>query len=255
MEDRNNNQLEVLNHLSKGNKFVFYVYRKVSKVSTAVYLVTDLIKDAEPLKWSLRKVATDVVSFRNFFDEKSVFNNVEIGLLELEGLVELARVSKVVSEMNCFILLSEIRKIVSEMKERSKEGYFAPELVSSYFDVLKPAVVTLEELIQKQKQEKQEVLYKGHKGQGTVNDFYTAPKAPVGKAPLIDREEGVDSKGQRRDEIVKITKEKGTVTIKDITDQIKDCSEKTIQRELIAMVDQGLLKKTGERRWSRYTVA
>jgi len=42
------------------------------------------------------------------------------------------------------------------------------------------------------------------------------------------------------------------LTIKDFTKNIKDCSEKTIQRELLAMVAKGVLKKEGERRWSKY---
>ena len=40
--------------------------------------------------------------------------------------------------------------------------------------------------------------------------------------------------------------------IKDIVMSITGCSEKTIQRELSALVAQGVLKKIGEKRWSRY---
>jgi hypothetical protein len=35
---------------------------------------------------------------------------------------------------------------------------------------------------------------------------------------------------------------------------IKDCSEKTIQRELIVLVSEKVVKKEGERRWSVYSI-
>ncbi len=41
-------------------------------------------------------------------------------------------------------------------------------------------------------------------------------------------------------------------SIKDIAAVIKDCSEKTIQRELALLIEEGLIKKVGERRWSVY---
>jgi len=33
------------------------------------------------------------------------------------------------------------------------------------------------------------------------------------------------------------------------------CGEKTLQRELVSMVGDGVLKKSGEKRWSRYFLA
>ena len=42
------------------------------------------------------------------------------------------------------------------------------------------------------------------------------------------------------------------VSIKDISAQFTDCSEKTIQRELNDLVIKGRIKKSGSKRWSRY---
>jgi hypothetical protein len=63
-----------------------------------------------------------------------------------------------------------------------------------------------------------------------------------------------DIKGQneRTSAILKIVLEKQRVSIKDIALLVKDCSEKTIQRELAELVRQGLVRKEGERRWSVY---
>lgn len=56
----------------------------------------------------------------------------------------------------------------------------------------------------------------------------------------------------RRARILTIIEAKGEVSIKDITDIITDVSEKTIQRELNAMIEDNQIKRIGERRWSKY---
>jgi len=61
-------------------------------------------------------------------------------------------------------------------------------------------------------------------------------------------------KTNRKDNIIKLFKKGEDLMIKDISHKISDCSEKTIQRELIALVAAGVLKKKGERRWSRYSL-
>lgn len=58
----------------------------------------------------------------------------------------------------------------------------------------------------------------------------------------------------RRAQILTIIEAKGEVGVKDISAIIKDVSEKTIQRELNDMIDDGLIIREGERRWSKYKV-
>ena len=59
---------------------------------------------------------------------------------------------------------------------------------------------------------------------------------------------------QRRDRIKTILEAKGMAGIKDIADVIKDVSEKTIQRELNSMIEDNVVKRHGERRWSKYSI-
>lgn len=58
----------------------------------------------------------------------------------------------------------------------------------------------------------------------------------------------------RRERIKTILEAKGEATIKDISEIITDISEKTIQRELNAMIEDSVVKRQGERRWSRYSI-
>jgi len=59
----------------------------------------------------------------------------------------------------------------------------------------------------------------------------------------------------RRDRITDFLKDNKHATIKDIMLVINDCSEKTIQRELIAMIKDNQVIREGERRWSKYSLS
>lgn len=64
-----------------------------------------------------------------------------------------------------------------------------------------------------------------------------------------------DDKKERRDAIMKTIRSKGTVTIKDISENITGCSEKTIQRDLQELIQHGVLIREGEKRWAVYKLA
>ncbi len=58
----------------------------------------------------------------------------------------------------------------------------------------------------------------------------------------------------RTTRIKTVLEAKPGATIKDLTDIITDVSSKTIQRDLNDLIGQGQVVRTGERRWSRYTL-
>ena len=66
-------------------------------------------------------------------------------------------------------------------------------------------------------------------------------------------------KKQRRETIIKIIKNSPNgISIKDIILAVRnlgeEIGEKTLQRELVSMVKDNVLKKTGEKRWSSYSL-
>lgn len=56
----------------------------------------------------------------------------------------------------------------------------------------------------------------------------------------------------RSDQIIQVLKDQDGIGIKDFHNVIYDCSEKTIQRELLSLIEKGLVRREGERRWSKY---
>jgi len=61
--------------------------------------------------------------------------------------------------------------------------------------------------------------------------------------------------GSRADTILGILKATGESSISSIAAQLPSVSEKTVQRELITLVERGVVNRVGERRWSKYKLA
>ncbi len=84
---------------------------------------------------------------------------------------------------------------------------------------------------------------------------------PVLKAPQTSPIRADSFKGHNKGQsdrmslILELVRKKKSLSIKEIAQVIKDCSEKTIQRELNILIERGLVRREGERRWSVYLPA
>lgn len=88
-------------------------------------------------------------------------------------------------------------------------------------------------------------------GRGTDSDS-AGSKAPAAASPKPAVQA---KKSQRQKAILRLIKEKGEISVKDAARVVHNCSEKTLQRELQALVREGVLQKEGKRRWTRYSFA
>jgi|SRR3989344_4075036 len=80
----------------------------LTKISSAVYLVTSFFNDQEPIKWRLRNLSNDLV-----------ISGVKDKLTTAQDLISLfglARNANLVSEPNYEILAKELRKFIDESK-------------------------------------------------------------------------------------------------------------------------------------------
>ncbi len=81
------------------------------------------------------------------------------------------------------------------------------------------------------------------------------PRATISPTGIIERPRQEVGRDDRRKIILALIKQKPALTVKDIARSIPGVSEKTIQRELFAMVAEAILTKKGDRRWSTYSLA
>ena len=104
--------------------YLLYIFKKTEKITAALYLVSGLLKDEEPLKWELRDRGIDLLS-SSFTasssvpgDKNAVIQSLFTAALETISLLNVARISNLVSEMNHMVLVREIDNIVSMLRDK-----------------------------------------------------------------------------------------------------------------------------------------
>jgi hypothetical protein len=251
---------------------------KMDKIAAAIHMVTDCIEDNEPIRFKLRSLAVELASESHEFiytpsrDRGFIFADIEIVATEIMSFISIARSVRIISEMNADILLRELSANTERMRAWTETGFYEVEngdhtqprtpvaftLNESHFKTEQNRLAASQTMTQKQTPAFDQKIEKNVQ----TEDQSKGQKFSSMTAAVKIKHEAEDSKKfemavklNRRNTILKIIKDKKEVTIKDISALIADVSEKTIQRELITLVSEGVLKKVGEKRWSKYMLA
>jgi hypothetical protein len=279
-------------NVEQKNEYGLLIAKKSEKLVTALYLVTDLITDSEPIKANLRRTAITLLSSMNTLAQPEVKDRITEYKLSLKSVTEIlsllhvARTTGIVSDMNSSLLIDGYRSLqmVLEKKQpvltedmlkiddehKLQEGEsFNSTIQSSSYDVLTPLALTrttspqdkqvkdviVSNEVKEVREEKKEVhQVKGHnvseKVQKEVIIEPSKGQLSTRHVPMLTSYQ--QRKVSRRDQILGLFVKGVDVSIKDIALRIKGCSEKTIQRELNALVFDNKIVRIGEKRWSRY---
>jgi hypothetical protein len=216
------------NILQKDIVELSYIYQKAERLVSGLYVVTELIKDTEPIKWKLRDIASRLVTDMR----ENALDSMVSGIETIISLLRVAGTTGLVSEMNFKLLSTEYSGFEARIKNGLNSISAGAPLPSDFFDI--PEVKTVSEqiirnhvrVIKKMSHEERVSNIPGPKG------------------------------GDRRTIILDYLRGHPESTIKDVftmTNLGKECSEKTIQRELVALVEEGVISRSGERRWSKYS--
>jgi hypothetical protein len=263
---------KVLANISANDGFAF-VYKKTERLTSALYLISGFFDDKEPLKWRLRSLGADLLSDSLILNENSKGGNEKTitdmreAILEIGGLLSVAKNAGLMSDMNYSIIdeeFSNLMSLVSSGNGRSvlSRNFFTEGL----YDNTKHATPKLSsgtgERAQPIQTEQTQISVPQakpiDKGQTRTNLLDEDALLDIrDKKPQKTKEAGTVTlkKNSRQNIILDIVKNMKEIMIKDVSPLISGCSEKTIQRELLAMVNAGILKKEGEKRWSRYSLA
>jgi hypothetical protein len=234
------------------DKYLMYVHKKSHSISRAIYLITDFFNDSEPIKLKMRQTATDLIeqvlslSVELSPSRKSLLDGILKSCLSLLSYSEIAMFSGIESQMNHTIISSEIENLMSII-----EGREVPSRLGRHF-VLDHSLFVKDSL-------SAHTPHPAHTtSQGSRHASIPIPTPSLNMVRTTETmtkfDHSDERKIQRRQAILSIIRAKGLSSIKDITDVIKDCSEKTIQRELLDLVGANVLKKEGDRRWTRYSL-
>ncbi|MFA5777926.1 MAG: hypothetical protein WC870_00320 [Candidatus Paceibacterota bacterium] len=241
-------------------------YTKTNKLITALYMVTDIIDKDEPLRNKLRTLGTEIISDMNFSPSDACRR-----IAEIMSFLDIASAVYVISEMNCNILRKEFLELNRSIEESTGRVKGINRQIN-LVDFLREELPLTNDVSFNKSDKKFNSIGHHQSTSIGVQKGNTLMKAlsgiKVSSRPIdgYDRKikhiatESFDIlKKQRRNEITNlIQKNGGNATITDIKNgaygSLSSCGEKTLQRELVSMVKDGVLNKTGEKRWSRYFI-
>lgn len=257
-------------------------YNKTNKLVSALYMVTDIMDKEEPLRSKLRNLGTNIVSDIHSIQQNRaghIMSLIPEKVAEILSFLEIASSVSIISEMNCNILTKEfieLRKSIIEITPKNDQVWlqeFMKEDETLGIDVLKRGALSIGQTgLPAQAGTRIGVQRGGTLLQALSRVEGKALSRLGGQTDRIKSDKTDVLKNKRHEEIVSIIKDKmknslnfSGVTITDIKNEVKSlpadkagvlasCGEKTLQRELVSMVSGGVLKKTGEKRWSRYAI-
>ncbi len=264
-------------------------YSRSSNLIKALFMVTDIMDKDESVRQKLRVLGTDILSdiYTYFFNPNakklSVINpNGHIDSLvnkvsQVLSFLDISSSVGLISEMNFSILNREFLKLLNAINEydENRKSFSQESTLASLFKEeeseqknysirhIQPTRIGVQ---------KGSTLLKAlsdkmtHHSSRTVKSFSDEKSTTqrtsftTGKDVLKETIDFDLLKKQRRFEIIKVIKDSTDgASITDIMNKndgsLKSVSEKTLQRELVAMVADGVLKKSGSKRWSRYFLA
>ncbi len=311
-------------HEESKQEYSTLVAKKSERLVTALYLVTDLMADNEPIKHGIRKNAVALLSSMNALSQLDVKDRVielKMSLRAVTEIISLLHVSVttgIVSEMNGQLLMDGFRslQLVLEKKQpiftkemlnvEDEDLYngqgFASAVTSTSYDVLTPLALARLHDNNHDLRRTNDFLKQSHiiskmearENKGQNNDHHikdkkeevtdavfsrkiNVPEASEDRAkPSLQKYDNVSThatimdhrdkiqqvlstsfqlrKNSRREQILALFVKGVDVSIKDIAARIRGCSEKTIQRELNALLYDNMIERIGEKRWSRYVL-
>ena len=265
MNNEDNNRIRLIEKTSilKADSNVLFLQRKSEKISSAIYLITNFFNIDEPLKWAMREDAVSLIKDMNALsraslaDKESRVRAAASHIGQITSLIELARTAGFISRMNADIMISELSLLLSRLEEKVSHelsvntlpldrAFFETKVPEtqphqSHHSYHAPAQHQASPHAQpKQAENKVVADDKGHyKGHVKSNVLYPQ----------------IHAKSNRQESILKALGKEEYMNIKDLLKHVKGCSEKTLQRELTTLLQKGTIKRTGERRWSTYSLA
>ena len=265
-----------LNVAVKDNSIVIS-YTKTNKLITALFMVTDIMDKEEPLRNKLRFLGTGIIS-----DMYSNPGNSDKKISEILSFLDISFAIGMISEMNSNILKKEFSEL-----QQSVEEFIARKNPMWLEEFMKEDKNLAQTILSSSKSKTNIVNSIGHARQTRIgvqkgstlmkvlSDRVSTLSDVKHSRPLNSsihsRKPNYDIlKNKRRSEIISIIKNKlssfpnsGGVTITDIKNSAKSLpadeastlvsfGEKTLQRELVSMVHDGVLYRKGSKRWSQY---
>lgn len=231
-EESKFHQIALQSILFKGRYDWYFCYLKSEKIAHVISILAHS-SDGKDLK-DIFHSATDIPHSILYFAAGEVAAQILLAdILSIITALRFAATKNSISGENARVLIEEYEQIGSKIASDNRPSPFV-----SPQDFALPAI---------EKKGPDSLLMQGE-------GLASAPTLKV-KDNRDKRHDLIkDNQGQteRTSLILALVRKNKGISIKDISVNIHNCSEKTIQRELVTLIGQGLVHKVGERRWSLY---
>lgn len=213
-----------------GNSDVDEIRQRALKITEALYRTTDMMFDGEPLKWSLRNTAVEIlniVSGLKSGGQANEANKLDKLISNLFLKLELASSGTFISRMNFEVLEREYSILSNHIKKREDEPLLLEYRTEPISDTILDKSIS-------------------------DNESDKIKEIPEQKEEKVEEKKLEPDQG-RKAVIVSALEGNGRSSVSDIAKLFNGTiGEKTVQRELNALVEVGAIKKEGEKRWRRY---
>jgi hypothetical protein len=220
-----------------------FIYKKAERLAKALHLIAPAFSESVSLRNRIDAIAIGLIDAA-ILSSGVARTALSRELLTLSSVLSVAQAGGLLSSMNVELITREAHILLQEVA-----GYEEPRLFLDEAPTLSSiAKIAL----------KKDSL---HAGNATASR-QRVPRPAVQKMAASNKRHQKDISGapvgaikDRREAVMSVIRNKGSVSIKDISTLIRGVSEKTIQRELISLIETGVVEKRGERRWSTYSLA
>lgn len=258
----------------------FFIYsRKIEKIVTALYLVTDVMDPGLPLTQSLRLESLDLlnacyqmITATNKLTPTEM-TRILVRLEHVTSLISIGKIAHHISEMNAQVLIVELQKVAQLIAADTQE---LSQKYTSYLYPRNPVIDSAQPIISHATLDDSsfEELEKAKKRQSvphrTVNDIKTTlttstnesrklagfkKDTPVNQLVIKTTPKVTAGDPDRKQSILNVIRSHKNASMQDIQKFVTGCSDKTLQRELVSLIASGQIRKVGDKRWATYHVA
>jgi len=228
-----------LGRLATNKDYYNNVFKKTERLVTTIFYIMSHIPKTNETEFFLKTttdnlgqtlgIVTTSLSFYEYETKDKLFT-LQQSLIALESSLRIGNATGIFTDETLSLLITDIDFVQSYL-----HNHFVKESLPIS---VQPEIVTVEKnkIKKVQSPRKQKVI---------IPEGDISSDAHMVYSQLVDRTVRIKT----------VLEAKPEATIKDIAEVITDVGEKTIQRDLNTMIEQGQVIRQGERRWSKYSLA
>jgi len=241
-----------------GNATIATLYRQAERLALATYAVSEHIPSHEGTRTTVRQEARRLLSLTLALyvsREDSFARSVHATLAcvrHILSLLDILHISGSISDMNIEVLKHAYGVFARRVTQLSEAPTTDEVEVRDEFFV---SVSPTEHHAKTAVKDIKDKSHNGHILTDIIKDTSTIKDKKHKSEPKSKSIREKRRLSNRRMQVIDAVAKLGPASVAEIAREVPDCSIKTLQRELVALVRDNVLVREGEKRWTTYSIA